>query len=170
MINNKYFAIDAHCHIYPEKIAARAIGGTDAFYSTHSVCTGVVDDMLSYADRAGIDKALVHSVATTKRAGVAHIGRALLYHLYLQLQFILVRKPVVAVAHSNILTSARLNSSAVVTVHTYIVFRGYYTHNIGVLCLVLTANSKGVVGAAILAYNDLKAKGCALTQHTLNSL
>lgn len=67
MINNKYFAIDAHCHIYPEKIAARAIGGTDAFYSTHSVCTGVVDDMLSYADRAGIDKALVHSVATTPR-------------------------------------------------------------------------------------------------------
>ena len=65
MINNKYFAIDCHCHIYPEKIASKAVGGTDAFYASHSVGTGIVDDMLAHADCAGIEKALVQSVATT---------------------------------------------------------------------------------------------------------
>ena len=65
MINNKYFAIDCHCHIYPEKIASKAVGGTDAFYDSVSVGSGTLDDMLAHADRAGIDKALVQSVATT---------------------------------------------------------------------------------------------------------
>ena len=31
MVNGIY-TIDAHCHIYPEKIAARAVAGTDNFY------------------------------------------------------------------------------------------------------------------------------------------
>ena len=31
MINN-IKVIDAHCHIYPEKIAAKAVAGTDNFY------------------------------------------------------------------------------------------------------------------------------------------
>ena len=65
MINNKYYAIDCHCHIYPEKIASRAVGGTDAFYGSVSVGSGLVEDMLARADRAGIDRALVQSVATT---------------------------------------------------------------------------------------------------------
>ena len=26
MVENKYFVTDAHCHIYPEKIASRAVG------------------------------------------------------------------------------------------------------------------------------------------------
>ena len=46
MINNKYYAIDCHCHIYPEKIASRAVGGTDAFYGSVSVGSGLVEDML----------------------------------------------------------------------------------------------------------------------------
>ncbi len=65
MIKNKYYAIDSHCHIYPEKIASRAVGGTDAFYSSVSVGNGILEDMLERADRAGIDRALVQSVATT---------------------------------------------------------------------------------------------------------
>ena len=74
MINNKYFAIDCHCHIYPEKIASKAVGGTDAFYGAHSVGKGTIEDMLAYADKAGIDKALVQSVATTPHQ-VASINR-----------------------------------------------------------------------------------------------
>ena len=31
MIENKFQVIDAHCHIYPEKIVDRAVSGTDAF-------------------------------------------------------------------------------------------------------------------------------------------
>lgn len=65
MIKNKFFTIDCHCHIYPEKIASRAVGGTDAFYGLHSFGAGTVEDMLAQADRVGVDRALVQSVATT---------------------------------------------------------------------------------------------------------
>ena len=34
MINGNY-VIDAHCHIYPEKIAARAVAGTEIQGSSH---------------------------------------------------------------------------------------------------------------------------------------
>ena len=33
-MKNGYFVIDTHCHIYPEKIAAKAVAGTDKFYDT----------------------------------------------------------------------------------------------------------------------------------------
>ena len=36
MINNKFYAIDCHCHIYPEKIASKAVAGTDHFYGISS--------------------------------------------------------------------------------------------------------------------------------------
>ena len=42
MVENKYFVTDAHCHIYPEKIASRAVAGTDNFYHEHSVGSGTV--------------------------------------------------------------------------------------------------------------------------------
>ena len=32
---NKHYIIDAHCHIYPEKIAAKATASTDRFYDVH---------------------------------------------------------------------------------------------------------------------------------------
>lgn len=67
MINGKYFATDAHCHIYPEKIADRAIHGTDTFYGEHSVGKGTVGDLLERGVNAGIDRFLVQSVATTPK-------------------------------------------------------------------------------------------------------
>ncbi len=67
MINNKFFAIDAHCHIYPEKISERAVHGTDNFYGEVSVGTGTVDNLLSLGKAAGIDKFIVQSVATTPK-------------------------------------------------------------------------------------------------------
>ena len=39
-MNNGYFIIDAHCHIYPAKIAARAAAGIGTFYRTESACGG----------------------------------------------------------------------------------------------------------------------------------
>ena len=63
MINGIY-AIDAHCHIYPEKIAKRAVAGTDNFYSLNSVYDGTVSDLLEKGTKAGIDHFIVQSVAT----------------------------------------------------------------------------------------------------------
>lgn len=64
MIRN-FEIIDAHCHIYPPKIAARAIQGTDTFYGLHSVCGGTATDLLQRGTAAGIDRFVVQSVATT---------------------------------------------------------------------------------------------------------
>lgn len=65
MIDGKYRLIDAHCHIYPPKIASRAVAGTDRFYDLHSVYDGTVETLLSTGDQQGIDCFVVQSVATT---------------------------------------------------------------------------------------------------------
>lgn len=59
------FTIDAHCHIYPEKIAAKAVAGTDNFYGGKSVGLGTVEDLLESGNKVGIDHFIVQSVATT---------------------------------------------------------------------------------------------------------
>lgn len=64
MIGN-FEVIDAHCHIYPEKIAARACAGTDRFYGTTAACNGTTAGLLEKQKADGrIDRFLVHSVAT----------------------------------------------------------------------------------------------------------
>ena len=62
---NGYYVIDAHCHIYPQKIAEKAVGGTDRFYGVTSVNKGTIPDLLEKGDKAGIDRFVVQSVATT---------------------------------------------------------------------------------------------------------
>jgi len=59
------FTIDSHCHIYPEKIASKAVAGTDRFYDTQSVGAGTVEDLINRGGKAGIDHFIVQSVATT---------------------------------------------------------------------------------------------------------
>ena len=73
MINNME-VIDAHCHIYPEKIVTRAVAGTDTFYGTVASCVGTVADLLAQDEEAGIDRSIVQSVATTPKQ-VASINR-----------------------------------------------------------------------------------------------
>ncbi|MBQ8907097.1 MAG: amidohydrolase family protein [Clostridia bacterium] len=65
MIQGKYTVIDAHCHIYPEKIASRAVNGTDTFYGLSSFGEGTVRHLLGVGEESGIDGYLVQSVATT---------------------------------------------------------------------------------------------------------
>ncbi len=67
MIDQKFYLIDAHCHIYPEKIASLAVAHTDNFYSEKSWGTGTTDDLLTRGEKAGIDKFIVQSVATTPK-------------------------------------------------------------------------------------------------------
>lgn len=63
----KYRLIDAHCHVYPDKIATRAVAGTDAFYGLHSLYDGTVSTLHGIGDEVGIDHFVVQSVATTPR-------------------------------------------------------------------------------------------------------
>lgn len=67
MINGKFYVIDSHCHIYPEKIAQKAVAGTDAFYELTSEFNGTVTSLKEQGEISGIDKFVVQSVATTPK-------------------------------------------------------------------------------------------------------
>lgn len=58
--------IDAHCHIYPDGIAAKAIHAIDKFYEgiPAEPCVGDVSTLLRVGKKQGIDRFVVHSVAT----------------------------------------------------------------------------------------------------------
>ena len=57
--------IDAHCHIYPEKIAQKAADATGKFYDTVSLEDGTVSTLIKEGKQAGFSHFLVQSVATT---------------------------------------------------------------------------------------------------------
>ena len=56
---NGHYVIDGHCHIYPEKIAARAIAGTSAFYDIEFPNIGTVEDLIKCGKEAGYDHFIV---------------------------------------------------------------------------------------------------------------
>ena len=67
--------IDAHAHIYPEKIASKAVDAVGKFYglgedaeSTQMAGEGTVEDLLSNCSKCGITHFIVHSVATTAKS------------------------------------------------------------------------------------------------------
>lgn len=60
-----YKILDAHCHIYPDKIAQKAADATGKFYDTPSKMDGTVATLLEAEKKAGISHFLVQSVATT---------------------------------------------------------------------------------------------------------
>ena len=66
-MRNGFQIIDTHCHIYPEKIAAKAVAGTDTFYDTVAKCDGTAGSLLRINTEEGIDHTLVQSVATTPK-------------------------------------------------------------------------------------------------------
>lgn len=66
MVNN-YFIIDAHCHIYPDKIAAPAVKSTGDFYGLSTVGLGTTSDLLERGSNAGIDQYIIQSVATAPK-------------------------------------------------------------------------------------------------------
>ena len=59
--------IDSHCHIYPTKIAARAVEGIRNFYDMDLGGNGTVEALLSEGKKAGVTHFLVHSVSTTPK-------------------------------------------------------------------------------------------------------
>ena len=56
--------IDSHCHIYPEKIAERAVESIGKFYDIPMCSGGTVSDVIKKAKEAGITHSIVFSVAT----------------------------------------------------------------------------------------------------------
>ena len=66
-MRNGFQVIDTHCHIYPEKIAAKAVAGTDTFYGTVAKCDGTASSLMKINAECGIDHSLVQSVATTPK-------------------------------------------------------------------------------------------------------
>ena len=64
-MKQNYTVIDSHCHVYPEKIAARAVESTDHFYDTHAHGLGTVTDLLTKGAAAGCDGYVIQSVAST---------------------------------------------------------------------------------------------------------
>ena len=63
----KFRIIDAHCHIYPDKIAQKASDATGDFYHIPSSLDGRISTLLEHGAMAGIDHFIVQSVATTPR-------------------------------------------------------------------------------------------------------
>lgn len=57
--------IDVHAHIFPDAIAEKASLSIAKFYDIPVQQGGSVDALLKFGDEAGIDKFVVHSVATT---------------------------------------------------------------------------------------------------------
>ncbi len=63
-MKNGHFVIDAHCHIYPAAIAAKAAKAIGTFYDHTSSCTGTAEEIIEINGEAGIDMSLVQSAAT----------------------------------------------------------------------------------------------------------
>lgn len=59
--------IDAHCHIYPDKIAQKASESTGDFYSIAMCLDGKISTLLEHGGNAGIEHFVVQSVATTPK-------------------------------------------------------------------------------------------------------
>lgn len=62
-----YKIIDAHCHIYPDKIAQKASESTGNFYSIPMCLDGKISTLSEYGEKAGIEHFVVQSVATTPK-------------------------------------------------------------------------------------------------------
>lgn len=62
----KMYIFDSHVHIYPDKIAAKASENISNFYDLDMSFDGSISQLLEACDKAGVNRCLVHSVATTK--------------------------------------------------------------------------------------------------------
>ncbi len=59
--------IDAHSHIFPDKVAERAVDGIGDFYDLKMNYDGKISTLIAQGEKAGVDKFIVQSVATTPK-------------------------------------------------------------------------------------------------------
>lgn len=60
-----YPIIDCHCHVYPEKIAERAVENIGAFYDIEMTFDGKYSTLKKSMEENGVKHAIIFSVATT---------------------------------------------------------------------------------------------------------
>ena len=77
----KYRIIDAHCHIYPQKIAAKAVTAIGSFYGIKMAEDGTSDSLIKEGSAIGVEKYVVHSTATT-----VHQVRSINEYIYGEMQ------------------------------------------------------------------------------------
>ena len=77
----KYRIIDAHCHIYPQKIAAKAVSAIGDFYGIRMAEDGTADSLVKEGAAIGVEKYVVHSTATT-----VHQVRSINEYIYGEMQ------------------------------------------------------------------------------------
>lgn len=65
MMNKGFDVIDFHAHIYPEKIAERAVESVGDFYGIEMDCQGTAADLLKQGEKCGARGYVVQSVAVT---------------------------------------------------------------------------------------------------------
>ena len=58
-----YTIIDCHTHVYPDKIALRAVESIGNFYGISMCLNGTLNTLLEVSAQAGVEKCLVHSAA-----------------------------------------------------------------------------------------------------------
>ncbi len=77
----KYKIIDAHCHIYPQKIAAKAVAAIGNFYDIKMSEDGTAASLIRVGESIGVEKYVVHSTATT-----VHQVRSINEYIYGEMQ------------------------------------------------------------------------------------
>ncbi len=77
----KYKIIDAHCHIYPQKIAAKAVAAIGNFYDIKMSEDGTAASLIRAGESIGVEKYVVHSTATT-----VHQVRSINEYIYGEMQ------------------------------------------------------------------------------------
>lgn len=61
---NNYKVIDIHAHIFPDKVAERAVDSIGKYYGISMKGPGTVDGLLESGSKIGVSKYVVHSSAT----------------------------------------------------------------------------------------------------------
>ncbi len=64
-INTQYDIIDIHSHIFPDKIAEKAVDSIGSYYGVPMRRNGTVDGLLESGRNIGVSKYIIHSSATT---------------------------------------------------------------------------------------------------------
>ena len=77
----KYRIIDAHCHIYPQKIAAKAVTAIGNFYGIKMSEDGTALSLIAEGEKVGVERYVVHSTATT-----VHQVRSINEYIYGEMQ------------------------------------------------------------------------------------
>ncbi|HCU56444.1 MAG TPA: hypothetical protein DIC18_03830 [Clostridiales bacterium] len=77
----QYRILDAHCHIYPAKIAAKAVTAIGNFYDIRMSEDGTADSLIKEGSAVGVEKYVVHSTATT-----VHQVRSINDYIYGEMQ------------------------------------------------------------------------------------